>query len=103
MARVVKRSAAEATKTRASRARQDASSPLPVWIPPQLSQPVEIAPSGPQSLHEIKLGGARCTTMIRRPAKMVQKLPADKGPRTQTSDQRRRALLRARSKPRKRR
>ena len=55
MARVVKRSAAEPIKTSASRARQDAASPLPRWIPPQLCQPVEIAPSGPQWLHEIKL------------------------------------------------
>jgi len=64
MARVVKRSAAEATKTCASRARQDAPSPLPRWIPHQLCQPVEIAPSGPQWLHEIKLDGFRVSVRI---------------------------------------
>ena len=64
MARVVKRSAAEATKTSASRARQDAPSPLPGWIPPQLSRPVEIAPSAPQWLHEIKLDGFRMSARI---------------------------------------
>jgi DNA ligase D-like protein (predicted ligase) len=66
MARVVKRSAAEAIKTSASRARQDAPSPLPRWIPPQLCQPVEIAPSGPQWLHEIKLDGFRMAARIER-------------------------------------
>jgi hypothetical protein len=29
--------------------------PLPQWIPPQLTQLAEKAPSGPQWLHEIKL------------------------------------------------
>ena len=57
MPRVVKRSAAGAIKTSEWRGRQDATSPLPRWIPPQLCQSVENAPSGPQWLHEIKLDG----------------------------------------------
>jgi hypothetical protein len=32
-------------------------SPLPRWIPPQLTQLVEIAPLGPQWVQEIKLDG----------------------------------------------
>ena len=35
------------------------ASPLSRWIPPQLCQLVEIAPSGSQWLHEIKLDGFR--------------------------------------------
>jgi DNA ligase D-like protein (predicted ligase) len=62
MSRVVKRSTAEAIKTRASHAR----SPLPRRIPPQLCQPIEIAPSGPQWLHEIKLDGFRTSARIER-------------------------------------
>ena len=38
--------------------------PLPRWIPPQLCQPVETAPSGPQWLHEIKLDGFRMAARI---------------------------------------
>jgi bifunctional non-homologous end joining protein LigD len=57
MLRVVKRSAAGPIKISAPRGRQDA--PLPRWIPPQLCQLVEIAPTGPQWLHEIKLDGFR--------------------------------------------
>jgi bifunctional non-homologous end joining protein LigD len=60
MSRVVKRSTAEAIKTRASHAR----SPLPRWIPPQLCQPVEIAPSGPEWLHQIKLDGFRVSARV---------------------------------------
>jgi len=66
MSRVVKRSAGEAMKTSQLRGRQDASSPLPRWIPPQLCQPVETAPSGPQWLHEIKLDGFRMSARIER-------------------------------------
>jgi ATP-dependent DNA ligase len=33
--------------------------PPPQWIPPQLTQLVETAPSGRQWLHEIKLDGFR--------------------------------------------
>jgi bifunctional non-homologous end joining protein LigD len=40
--------------------------PLPQWIPPQLSQLVERAPSGPQWLHEIKLDGFRMAARIER-------------------------------------
>ena len=57
MSRVVKRSAARGIKAGGPRERQEALSPLPGWIPPQLCQPVEKAPSGPQWLHEIKLDG----------------------------------------------
>jgi hypothetical protein len=66
MPRVVKRSAGEAMKTRQPGGRQDAPSPLPRWIPPQLCQPVETAPSGPQWLHEIKLDGFRMSARIER-------------------------------------
>ena len=61
---VVKRSAAGPIKTSAPRRRQDA--PLPRWIPPQLCQLVEIAPSGPQWLHEIKLDGFRMSARTER-------------------------------------
>jgi DNA ligase D-like protein (predicted ligase) len=40
--------------------------PLPQWIPPQLSQLVEKAPSGPQWLHEIKLDGFRMAARLER-------------------------------------
>jgi len=40
--------------------------PLPQWIPPQLSQLVEKAPSGPQWLHEIKPDGFRMAVRIER-------------------------------------
>src|ERR1700693_3334006 len=63
MSRVVKRSAGEAMKTSD---RQDVMSPLPRWTPPQLCQPVETAPSGPQWLHEIKLDGSRMSARIDR-------------------------------------
>jgi ATP-dependent DNA ligase len=42
------------------------ASPLPRWIPPQLCQLVETAPSGPQWLHEIKLDGFRMFARIER-------------------------------------
>ena len=38
--------------------------PLPQWIPPQLTQLVETAPSGPQWLHEIKLDRFRMSARI---------------------------------------
>ena len=38
--------------------------PLPQWIPPQLTQLVETAPSGPQWLHEIKLDDFRMAARI---------------------------------------
>ena len=37
---------------------------LPQFVPPQLSQPVEKPPSGPQWLHEIKLDGFRMAARI---------------------------------------
>ena len=37
---------------------------LPPFVPPQLSQPVEKPPSGPQWLHEIKLDGYRMAARI---------------------------------------
>ena len=58
MSRVAKRSSAETIKT------NDASPPLPRWIQPQLCQPVETAPSGPQWIHEIKLDGFRMAARI---------------------------------------
>jgi DNA ligase D-like protein (predicted ligase) len=64
MSRLVKPSASEATNTSAPRERPIEPSPLPRWIPPQLCQPVEIAPSGPQWLHEIKLDGFRMSARI---------------------------------------
>jgi DNA ligase D-like protein (predicted ligase) len=64
--RFVKRSPAGAIKTGAPAGRQDGASPLPRWIPPQLCQLIEIAPSGPQWLHEIKLDGFRMSGRIER-------------------------------------
>jgi hypothetical protein len=66
MSRVVKRSVAGAIKTGEPRGGQDATLSLPDWIPPQLCQPVEKAPSGPQWLHEIKLDGFRMAARIDR-------------------------------------
>jgi DNA ligase D-like protein (predicted ligase) len=60
MPRVIKRSASQALK--AGPSRRDA--PLPSFVPPQLSQPVEKPPSGPQWLHEIKLDGFRMAARI---------------------------------------
>ena len=41
-------------------------SSLPQWIPPQLAQLVDKAPSGAQWLHEIKLDGFRMAARIER-------------------------------------
>jgi DNA ligase D-like protein (predicted ligase) len=60
MPRVVKRSASQAAKSGPSRR----SAALPQFVPPQLSQPVEKPPSGPQWLHEIKLDGYRMAARI---------------------------------------
>jgi len=60
MSGVVKRSASRAVKSGLSRR----GVPLPPFIPPQLSQPVEKPPSGPQWLHEIKLDGFRIAARI---------------------------------------
>ncbi len=64
MLSVAKRSATEAIKTSGPRNGKVASPPLPRWIPPQLCQPVETAPSGPQWIHEIKLDGFRMSARI---------------------------------------
>jgi DNA ligase D-like protein (predicted ligase) len=60
MSRVVKRSASQAVISGPSRR----GVPLPPFVPPQLSQPVEKPPSGPQWLHEIKLDGYRMAARI---------------------------------------
>ena len=60
MPSVVKRSASQAAKSGPSRR----SAALPRFVPPQLSQPVEKPPSGPQWLHEIKLDGYRMAARI---------------------------------------
>jgi DNA ligase D-like protein (predicted ligase) len=60
MSRVAKRSASQAFKT--GRSRADIS--LPQFVPPQLSQPVDKPPSGPQWVHEIKLDGYRMAARI---------------------------------------
>jgi ATP-dependent DNA ligase len=57
MSRAAQRSASQAVKPGPSR-------PLPRFIPPQLSQPVEKPPSGPQWLHEIKLDGFRMAARL---------------------------------------
>jgi ATP-dependent DNA ligase len=65
MPRVVKRSASKVSETAPShrgRSRRDSS--LPTFIRPQLSQPAEKPPSGPQWLHEIKLDGYRMAARI---------------------------------------
>jgi DNA ligase D-like protein (predicted ligase) len=63
MSRGVKRSASQtAGPSRRGGSRTD--SPLPAFIPPQLSQPVEKPPSGPQWVHEIKLDGFRMAARI---------------------------------------
>src|ERR1700723_2527309 len=60
MSRVIKRPAPQSTG--AGPPRRDA--PLPQFVPPQLSQPVEKPPSGPQWVHEIKLDGFRMAARI---------------------------------------
>ena len=62
MPRVVKRSASQAVKA-ASRCSRP-NSPLPLFVPPQLSQPIEKPPSGLQWLHEIKLDGFRMAARL---------------------------------------
>src|SRR5580692_5592030 len=60
MSRVVKRSASQALKSD----RSHRGVPLPQFVRPQLSQPVEKLPSGPQWVHEIKLDGYRMAARI---------------------------------------
>src|SRR3984957_196363 len=65
MPRVVKGSASQASEAgppRRRTSRRDSS--LPHFIAPQLFQPVEKPPSGPQWLHEIKLDGYRMAARI---------------------------------------
>jgi ATP-dependent DNA ligase len=50
----------QAVKSRPSRL----GVPLPPFVPPQLSRPVEKPPSGPQWVHEIKLDGYRMAARI---------------------------------------
>jgi len=63
MPRVVKRSASQAVKAGSSR-RSRPNSPLPLFVPPQLSQTVKKPPSGPQWVHEIKLDGFRMAARV---------------------------------------
>jgi bifunctional non-homologous end joining protein LigD len=60
MSRVVKRSAPNGVNSGPSRRGVS----LPSFVAPQLSQPVEKPPSGPQWLHEIKLDGYRMAARI---------------------------------------
>jgi ATP-dependent DNA ligase len=65
MSRVVKRPASLVSKPIPSpRGASRRDSPLPIFVPPQLSRPVEKPPSGPQWLHEIKLDGYRMAARI---------------------------------------
>jgi bifunctional non-homologous end joining protein LigD len=63
MSPVIKRSSSQAGKSGPSRHSRPNSS-LPQFIPPQLTQPVEKPPSGPQWVHEIKLDGFRMAARI---------------------------------------
>jgi bifunctional non-homologous end joining protein LigD len=60
MSRAVKRSVSQAVKS--GRSRRDV--PLPQFVPPQLSQPVEKPPSGAKWVHEIKLDGFRMAARV---------------------------------------
>jgi ATP-dependent DNA ligase len=60
MQHVVKRTTSQAVKS--GRSRRGAH--LPLFVPPQLSQPVEKPPSGPQWVREIKLDGFRMAARI---------------------------------------
>jgi ATP-dependent DNA ligase len=60
MSRVVKSSTSQAVKS----GRSHRGVPLPQFVPPQLSKPVEKPPSGPQWLHEIKLDGYRMAARV---------------------------------------
>jgi bifunctional non-homologous end joining protein LigD len=60
MPRIAKRSANQAVKVSPSHR----SDPLPPFIPPQLSQPVEKPPAGTQWVHEIKLDGYRMAARL---------------------------------------
>jgi ATP-dependent DNA ligase len=64
MSRVVKRSASQSVKSGPRGGQKRSDSPLPRFVPPQLSQPVEKPPSGPQWVHEIKLDGFRMAARL---------------------------------------
>jgi ATP-dependent DNA ligase len=65
MSRVFERSASQAVESGSSpRGKSRRGSPLPTFVPPQLSQSVEKPPSGSQWLHEIKLDGYRMAARI---------------------------------------
>jgi DNA ligase D-like protein (predicted ligase) len=63
MPRVVKRPSSEAARAALSASSQP-NSPLPGFVPAQLSQPVAKPPTGPQWVHEIKLDGFRMAARI---------------------------------------
>ena len=63
MSRVAKRPASQASKSDPQRQGRSLS-PLPDFVPPQLSPPVEKPPAGPQWLHEIKLDGYRMAARL---------------------------------------
>jgi DNA ligase D-like protein (predicted ligase) len=58
--RIIKRSTSLAVKS----GRSHRGVPLPQFVPPQLSRPVEKPPSGPQWVHEIKLDGFRMAARL---------------------------------------
>jgi hypothetical protein len=64
MPRVVRRSAFPTVKAVHCAESNGEDSPLLAFIPPQLSQPVDKPPSGPQWVHEIKLDGFRMAARI---------------------------------------
>lgn len=63
MPSVVKCPPSEAARAALS-GRSRPNSPLPAFTPPQLSQPVEKPPAGPQWVHEIKLDGFRMAARL---------------------------------------
>ena len=73
MSRVVKRSTSQAVKS----SRSHRGVPLPPFVPPQLSQPIEKPPSGPQWLHEIKLDGYRMAARIDNGRAQLLTAPGD--------------------------
>jgi ATP dependent DNA ligase domain len=66
MLRVARRSASVAIKTSVQAGHLVATSLVPRWTPPQLCQLVEVAPSGPQWVHEIKIDGFRMAARTER-------------------------------------
>ena len=64
MSRVAEHSAATTVKVEPRSAAQRAEASLSSWISPQLCEPVDEAPSGPQWLYEVKLDGFRMAARI---------------------------------------